>query len=354
MKSSWYNKEWLLIAVAWILIFASAPLYMYYAHVIGSFEFHWDEVLSQCMFIFAYMVLFLIHHYIFVPKLILTKRFGLYALSIAACLVVYIFFLLNIAPEFVPAHLHPGKIPNPTPFLLPPPDLGRVVGTMLMFGADIGVVAWLNENKLRQRLLLLEQQSLKQELMQLRYQINPHFFMNTLNNIHALVDIDQERAKRAIVELSGMMRYSLYEGNSSLTPLQHEVEFLQLYISLMKLRFNNKVEFICEMPESVPAEVMMPPLLLATFIENAFKHGISYQRASFIYISLQLENDNSQIHFRCVNSRHNTSVTNDGHHGIGLTNVRKRLELQYSDRYELKIDESNNSQYVVDLFLPTT
>jgi len=354
MKYTWYDKEWILIAIGWILVFASAPLYMLYAHIVGSLDFRWEAVYSQWIYIAAYMLAFLVHHYIIIPQSIPTKRYGVYSLSVFISLVVFIIILVCIRPIGESHHHHLGRPIEHHLFVLPPPDLGRVVGVMLLFGADLGIVAWINANNLRQRLLLLEQQSLKQNLMQLRYQINPHFFMNTLNNIHALVDIDQERAKRAIVELSGMMRYSLYEGNSSLTPLQHEVEFLQLYISLMKLRFSNKVELICKMPEQIPAEILAPPLLLTTFVENAFKHGISYQNASFIYISLELEEENTQIHFRCVNSRHNINSTKDDHHGIGLANVRKRLELQYANSYKLNIDESNLSQYVVDLYLPTS
>lgn len=356
MKCTWHDKEWILMIVGWILIFASAPLYMLYAHTVGSFEFRWGAVYSQWIYITAYMAAFFVHHYLIIPHSVPSKRYGLYSIGVALCLIAFVVFLVYVRP-FGEGHHHPGAGVRPVGhpmFVLPPPDLGRIVGVMLMFGADLGIVAWISGNNLRQRLLLLEQQSLKHDLMQLRNQINPHFFMNTLNNIHALVDIDQERAKRAIVELSGMMRYSLYEGNNSLTPLQHEVEFLQLYISLMKLRFSNKVELICKMPESIPAEVMTPPLLLTTFVENAFKHGISYQNASFVYITLQLEDENSQIHFRCVNSRHLSSSTNDGHHGIGLTNVRKRLELQYADTYKLNIDDGNESQYAVDLYLPTS
>ena len=119
---------------------------------------------------------------------------------------------------------------------------------------------------------LLEKENLNQQLEYLKYQINPHFFMNTLNNIHALVDIDPEKAKTTIVELSKMMRYLLYEGNNSLIPLHREVEFLRNYITLMKLRYTDKVKIDTDIPVSLP-DRRLPPLLLITFVENAFKHG---------------------------------------------------------------------------------
>jgi len=177
--------------------------------------------------------------------------------------------------------------------------------------------------------------------------------MNTLNNIHVLIDLDQELAKRSVVELSKLMRYALYEGNGTMVSISHEIEFLQHYISLMKLRYQNQVELYCEMPDEVTGEVQMPPLLLATFVENAFKHGVSCLSHSFIHISLAIDSGAQTIRFRCVNSQHGHSPsTNDGHHGIGLENVRKRLDLIYAERYQLSIDEHSDKQYVVDLTLP--
>lgn len=106
--------------------------------------------------------------------------------------------------------------------------------------------------------------------------------MNTLNNIHVLVDVDKERAKRAIIELSGLMRHSLYNGGEGMTPLQNEIDFLRQYISLMQLRFGNRVKLECHMPDTPSPDVMIPSLLFATFIENAFKHGISHKTRSYI------------------------------------------------------------------------
>ncbi len=324
--------------MAWVLIYASTPLYMYYASVATQEQFNWSAVLREWNYTSGFLGIFLISHFLLIPKLINKKRVSLYVLSVLACIVGFILYLHIIAPHthkhrtirnetcdvenrHVPGHANMGdrtldmsRMPMAepphhrwhlednivhSPFLLAPPDLARVITMILMVLADLGAVAWFNGQRLRQRLLSLEQQTLKQELAQLRFQINPHFFMNTLNNIHALIDIDQERAKRSIVELSGMMRYALYEGNNSLTPLQHEIEFLRMYISLMKLRYSNKVDVHVDIPEKVPAEVMMPPMIFATFIENAFKHGVSYQKSSFIYITLALEDNDQTIRFCC-------------------------------------------------------
>ncbi len=365
------HKEGLIIALAWVLIFASTPLYMYYAMVSVQQDFDYSEVWSMWSYLSAFLLLFLLHHFVLIPQLIGKKRIWQYVVSVVILLVLFVTFLRVMSPirhhgplertmnEEVPERRLPppdedSRRNNPPfqPFLLAPPDLARLVISLLMLGVDLGVVAWFNEQKMRQRLLLLEQQNLKQELEHLRYQINPHFFMNTLNNIHVLVDLDQERAQRAIVELSGMMRYALYEGNGSHVPLCHEVEFLNHYISLMKMRFNDKFEVTCDLQEAIPSDVQILPLLLPTFVENAFKHGISYMDHSFIRVQLTVEQEKHQICFTCVNSRHSRHATEDGHHGIGLENVKKRLELQYGDSYSLTIDDQNQSQFFVQLVLP--
>lgn len=349
MKISWNYKELLLIVIGWLLVFACDPVYMYYNKVFSGLDFSWAKIFVMWGYTLAFLILFILHHYIFIPKLIVKKHYWIYGVCVFVCIALFTTFLVTKTPpehssdDFVRHHaVRP---------LLSPPDLGRLATALLMIGVDLGAVAWFNEQKLKQQLLQLEKQNLKQELVQLRYQINPHFFMNTLNNIHALVDIDQERAKRAIVELSGMMRYTLYEGNESMAPLQHEIEFLKLYISLMRLRFSNKIELYFDMPENTPSNVTIPPLLLTTFVENAFKHGISYQRLSYISIKLTLEDN--MIHFLCENSRQpNSNANNQEPHGIGLANVHKRLELLYGNRYRLKIDEHDDTRFFVDLQLP--
>lgn len=133
---------------------------------------------------------------------------------------------------------------------------------------NLGVMLFFKSNKDEAELQLLEKQNLQQQLEYLKYQINPHFFMNTLNNIHALVDIDPEEAKTTIVELSKMMRYILYEGNKPIIPLQREIQFLENYITLMKLRYTNKVKITLNIEKNIP-DYGVPPLMLITFVENA-------------------------------------------------------------------------------------
>lgn len=175
--------------------------------------------------------------------------------------------------------------------------------------------------------------------------------MNTLNNIHALVDIDPEKAKTTIVELSKMMRYILYEGNKSLIPLQCEIQFLRNYITLMKLRYTNKVKISLELPEKY-VDYEIPPLMLITFVENAFKHGVSYQQES--YINIEMHYIGNRLIFCCKNSKSKieaeiNNMPKQG--GVGLTNIKKRLNLIYADNYTLDINNATDC-YEVKLDLP--
>lgn len=244
-------------------------------------------------------------------------------------------------PPGVPAR----QMQQPQPLFLDP-DMLRFIIALLMIGFNIGIKLLFKSQQDEKILNELERHNLQRELEYLKYQINPHFFMNTLNNIHALVDIDAEKAKYTILELSKLMRYLLYEGAKRTVTLSREIEFLKHYITLMSLRYTDKVKIQTDIPEEVP-EIQIPPLLFITFVENAFKHGISYQSESFICLSLKLEE--KQIIFHCINS--NQPSNQDPHSGIGLENMKKRLKLLYGDNFHLSI-EADPKTYKVLLEIP--
>ncbi len=218
----------------------------------------------------------------------------------------------------------------------------------LMVGFNIAIKLFFFKSFRDEEMLKeLEHQRLQSELEYLKYQINPHFFMNTLNNIHALVDIDTGKAKSTIVELSKLMRYVLYEASNKTILLSREVQFLKNYIALMSLRYTNKVSIQMDFPVEVP-EVQIPPLLFVSFVENAFKHGVSYRSESFIHVLMQLDEGN-RLSFRCSNS--NNGSADEQHHGIGLENIRKRLRLLFGNDYTLSITEEEH-KFDVLLIIP--
>jgi hypothetical protein len=196
----------------------------------------------------------------------------------------------------------------------------------------------------------LEREKLNSELALLKNQVSPHFFFNTLNNIYSLIAINQNDAQEAVLSLSKMMRYMLYESEQGNTRLSHEIEFMKGYIDLMRLRMSDRVKLTVDFPEEY-VDHDLPPLLFIPFIENAFKYGVSNKGNAFIDISLK--SDDGMIFFTARNS-----ISRSGGNapqaasGIGLENVRKRLALLYPGHHEMKIEE-RDSVFSVELTINT-
>jgi LytS/YehU family sensor histidine kinase len=224
------------------------------------------------------------------------------------------------------------------------------ITAFLVTGFAVGLRSVEQSMRKEREIKELEKEKLNSELALLKNQVSPHFFFNTLNNIYSLIEINKNDAQAAVLSLSKMMRYMLYESEQGNTKLSRELEFMKVYIDLMKLRINDKVKLTVEFPEEYD-DIDIPPLLFIPFIENAFKHGVSYQKDSFIRISLSREGD--IIHFTTANS---VSAGNNGapqaDSGIGLENVQKRLALLYPGRHELKITD-DGSVYSVELDINT-
>jgi len=171
----------------------------------------------------------------------------------------------------------------------------------------------------------------KAELYNLRSQINPHFLLNTLNNIYALTAIDQERAQDAIQQLSKMLRHMLYDNQESSVALNDELQFLENYISLMKIRLSANVDVTFTHNVEVPG-VRIAPLIFISLIENAFKHGISPTEQCFVHIEINATDHD--INCRIENSNHPKSNQDRSGHGIGLNQVQRRLDLAYPNHYK--------------------
>jgi two-component system, LytTR family, sensor kinase len=191
-----------------------------------------------------------------------------------------------------------------------------------------------------------EKERLNTELAFLKNQISPHFFFNTLNNIYSLIIINAEDSRRAVLKLSKLMRYLLYESEQGKTMMSNEIDFMNNYIDLMKLRMSDKINLSVSFPKKYE-DKNIPPLLFVPFIENAFKHGISYREKSFINVSMEVTG--RSIVFRCSNSipGGKEDIKND-HNGIGLENARKRLNLLFPGNHTMNISKSDK-EYSVSL-----
>ena len=390
-----YRKEHFIYTLMWILIYLS-PFMGTYMRMSSNphIEFSWYEVLNVWKFDTVWLVIFAVHNFLLAPLLILKRRTILYVtliFTVTAIAMGILWFLRpayhhhrlprysrhemvqhrdnipDFRPEDDPEDMleeaskerpNDQRYPRPYSYMRPydpfpifgPGELVAALGGLLLMGMNLGVKLYFKSQEDTKLLTQIDKHNLERQLEYLKYQVNPHFFMNTLNNIHALVDIDPERAKTTIVELSKMMRYILYEGSNRLIPLPREVQFLSNYVQLMRLRYSEKVSIRMSAPSNLP-DVMIPPLLLIMFVENAFKHGISYRTESFVYITVDVKDD--RLKFVCRNSKQHLTLKEKKGGGMGLVNVRRRLDLLFQDTYTLKIEDRENESDV-SLDLPLT
>ena len=358
----------------WSLLFIAPVLSLYIRTTTDSqLEFNWDEVFMVWRKLVFFLAVFLLHNFLLAPLLVYRGRRWTYFALVAVIVAAFAVWQCTSHPDrrhFGPHPTEQGPPPLPfddleheqhgprphndkrPPIIMGERDIVSVIVLILMLGMNLGVKLYFKQRHDQQQMAELERQNLERQLEYLRYQINPHFFMNTLNNIHALVDIAPEEAKHTILELSKMMRFVLYEGNKKTVPLASELGFLQNYITLMSLRYTDNVHITVELP-TPPAGSEVPPLLFVTFVENAFKHGISYQQQSFVEVSATLHS--GTLTFHCRNSKvekvleRKTDGTAEG--GVGLKNIRERLNLIYGDRYTLNISDASGT-YAVELVIP--
>lgn len=375
-------KETLLYLVLWLLLFLT-PLFSIYIRLqhSGSSDFPWVELFLVWRQYAIFLAVFLVHNYVLAPLLVYRQRRTLYFSCLGVMLALFVmaqcmsrpkefdrgpfhdrpevFDRPPMLPPDAEAHdFHPPHGPGPRhdgdhhkpPVVLGEHDIVATIIFVLMIGMNLGVKLYFRHRKDHEMMLQMEKDNLEQQLEYLKYQINPHFLMNTLNNIHALVDIEPEQAKETIVELSKIMRFVLYEGSKQKVPLRQELMFVENYVELMKMRFTDQVSVTVNMPDILPNRDV-PPLLLITFVENAFKHGVSYQQKSFVDIDISIDDTTAPtLLFKCSNSK-TPQADEKKCGGVGLQNAKRRLELLYADKYTMNIEDTNDT-YTVTLTIP--
>jgi len=215
--------------------------------------------------------------------------------------------------------------------------------------AAVAVRYYYHTNDLKRRLAEERHKSTEAELAWLKWQLNPHFLFNTLNNISGLVRTDADKAQDSIAQLSDLMRYAVYDTNRKTVPVADETAFLNNYIDLMKLRLgsNAHVETHFRIERNVP----VAPLLFITPVENAFKHGISSSRPSMVKISM--ESDDNGIRFTCCNTNYPKTNGNRSGSGIGLPNLERRLKLLYPDNYSYEHGVRHDDATGTDIYQTT-
>lgn len=338
--------ENLLYFLVWALIIL-VPILA--SKMLGEEHVNLQKILISWRKISPYLLLFVINNALLVPKLLFKRRYVSYIVaSIVITAVIFSIvdgyerYLIRNAPDM--ETMIEVRKASFTDLALQ----WNILLGLFMVSANTMIKLLYKNMRDEQEMIALRQENLQAEIDYLKYQINPHFFMNTLNNIHALIDIDTTEAQGAVIELSKMMRYVLYESGQEHISLEQEMHFVENYVRLMQIRYAEELDIRINYAQEEASKVKIPPLLLIVFVENAFKHGVMSNRRSFIHIDVEIT-PSREVLCRVVNSLQ--PAKKDHKVGIGLKNVRKRLELIYGLNYSLQISPEQDA-YVVQLKIP--
>ena len=270
----------------------------------------------------------------FIPKFLQRGRYSLYFLL----LLVSGFLTTWIAGQFINLFSTQfAGIPDLSSRVSQ--RMSRLTGISLLIATILEMILYWEKRQRQQE--QIEKEKIQLELSFLKSQINPHFLFNTLNNIHSMSELKLETTSDAILMLSDLLRYALYGTNHGRVPLQKEIDSLENYMAIQRLRLSKRESIMIQIQFDIKGEYRdskIEPLLLLPFVENAFKHGISYQQKSTLLIHLLVE-DNI-LNFSVYNTKkpdHLYAVVGEEDSGIGLKNIRRRLELLYPDQHELHI-----------------
>lgn len=296
-------------------------------------DINWNHFLHSMTFPLGTCIAFYINYFLLIPRFVIDRQRikAFVAVNVLMCLI----FMGGIELQ---AHFHMlngAKNQADTAFEKHfPPKIFFIIRGFLTFvfviAASVALrlsLKWRQSERARAQAELRRSQA---ELKNLKNQINPHFLLNTLNNIYALTAFDSEKAQHAIHELSLMLRYMLYENQSDCVVLNKELHFMQSYIELMKLRIAQDVDVTFE-TDIEDKDLHVAPLIFISLVENAFKHGISPTLHSFIHIKLTATH--KRLVFTCENSNFPKTASDKAPGGIGLKQVEARLELAYPGRY---------------------
>jgi sensor histidine kinase YesM len=295
--------------------------------------------LNHLVPLICYAIIFYSNYLVLTDKLLFERRFIWYCLINVGLLLFFLWINSMMHNWFRPKfprlenvrQLFPGKRLDPGNFFVLK-DLFSLFIPIIFAIALRAMERWIKTEGEKKE---IENKNLESELEHLRYQLQPHFFFNSLNNIYSLIAISPAQAQDTVLGLSKLMRYLLYETNHKEVDLAHEISFLTNYIKLMELRQSDKTTTTFSFPEVEEKRYFIAPLLFISMIENAYKHGVSATRPSQIYFGLELREDH--LLFMSGNTNFPKNESDISGSGIGLDNLRKRLELVYPGHHELTI-----------------
>ena len=334
------RKTWLLHLSFWC---AYASFFFYYiAFRRGEMLSDWDRIITDLSFqVIAMMIICYLNYFYFLPRFLKRRNIGRYILEFLPLLIAFSYLVVR-GKQFI---LEAFDIR--VDFLYSSRFYITFTLNTLFLVVFIGLLRFVEDwFELEAKRKELENERLSSELGFLRTQIHPHFLFNTLNNLYYLAYTNSPNTTEVIAKLSQMMRYMIHDSNHSRVPLEKEIEYIENYIKLEKLRLDDNIPIDLKI-QGDPTGKTIAPLILITFLENAFKHGVS-NSADHSWIKVDLDIQDKGLTYRVDNSKIQESNKNFKEaSGIGLNNVRRRLKLSYPDQYRLDIEDSEEQFSVV-------
>ncbi|NER12450.1 hypothetical protein GWK08_03280 [Leptobacterium flavescens] len=330
LKSVWFHIGF------WIIYTATFTI------VEASYKGKYTEALTfELINLPMRLIVVYFNYFILLPRLLLqgktVKYFGITFLTL-----IVAGFIQRIFNYYTLSFLNPGLPDNGIWIFYKFLQASVIIASPLIF--IIGISAIWKVSELQKRAKNLENEKLQSELKYLKSQINPHFLFNTLNNIYGLSLDNSKKVPGLILKLSDFLSFSLYESNQKFIPLTKEIALINDFIELEKSRFEDRVEVNFSVSEEI-GSVDVPPLIFIPFVENAFKHSLKNE-TGVARIDISLKKEGQDLLFNIRNSKPNTPVEETVKHGIGLENIKRRLNIIFEEGYELKITDEE-SQYGV-------
>lgn len=296
------------------------------------------QILIICL---IYYCFYYINHYFLIARIWMKKGVVIYGFAFLATVIILSPIaaqLITLLPMVQKTSIHPlhnGRIFEDINFWIP--FLGMLASIPFILAVE-----WFKQ---RSEIDNLEKEKSATELNLLKQQINPHFFFNTLNNLYALSIKKDEATPEVILQLSELMRYVIYKGKEESVKLEEEVKYIEDYVQLQQIRLHKKLDYQFDKTIDDPT-LEVPPLLFILLVENAFKHGVEPAEED-CYLKISLKSNEKSLVFTCENS---VEENGEEEAGIGLQNLKRRLELRFPNRHDLSITERTNS-FLVELKL---
>lgn len=357
-RSLWVKRATHLLIL--LIIFVSPELTFNFMRQVPKISY----IIPMC-----YIAVFYLNYYYLIDKYMFNKRqIWLYVainMILLLCVIIIFYYIHTLTKPGMmrpPVYEMVSFPPPPKPFkphtIMNHHVMGALkvmprISVMVIMAIALSIMLRLSENWVKWDRMekQMRAQIRENELKNLKNQLNPHFLFNTLNNIYALIPISREKAQKSVHELSQLLRYTLYDNEEREVPLEKDLQFVKNYISLMRLRLGSLVELNVNINEKEGEGKNIAPLLFISLVENAFKHGVSCEKPSFIDISIHVNGNKVKCHVE--NSYFPKTESDKSGSGIGINNLKRQLEILYANRFLFNITKSDE-KHIADLEIELT